>query len=356
MHEIYVLSTNAHKVNTIKNIFPHTNVNEISVNKITTGFKLPLLPPQPINDGGLKCALRRIEYFKKYAELNLIDITNSLIISIENFIDTAKCCDYCCIVIEFKGKNMIGNSYELQILFPSNILSELGKISKFAEDIDGYPLTVGTYLHSIEHDVPADNWISTLYPEIDRTDQIISAYDNLNVVSFLHEFIVEIPDFPKPGVSFKNILPLLANPFLLHFLTEELLKIIKNIIKPDYIVALEARGFLLAPLIASRLNCGIITVRKPGKLPGKVYSYSYEKEYGHDTFEIPTDCIPEQTNILVIDDVLAFGGALYSTRMLLENFKPNTIKYLVLCQVKQYTDMVKEKMGEKYKDIFVLFE
>ncbi len=123
----------------------------------------------------------------------------------------------------------------------------------------------------------------------------------------LNQYIRDIQDFPKPGVVFKDITPLLANPeavkACMALLTNNLKE--RNI---DKVVGVESRGFFFATLLAYELQAGFIPVRKPNKLPYETISSSYELEYGLDTLEVHTDAIQKGDRILIHDDVLATGG------------------------------------------------
>lgn len=133
----------------------------------------------------------------------------------------------------------------------------------------------------------------------------------------LTKYIRDIPDFPKPGILFRDISPLLASPEALTETTHRIADHYRNA-KIDKIAAIEARGFLFGVPLAMELNVGIIPVRKPGKLPGETISYSYELEYGSDALEIQSDAIKPGDRILVIDDLLATGGTVDACCKLIE--------------------------------------
>ena len=133
----------------------------------------------------------------------------------------------------------------------------------------------------------------------------------------LYDYIKEIPDYPKPGISFKDITPLMANGEAYKFATEEIKKIAieRNV---DVIVGPEARGFIIGCPVATSLEIGFVPVRKPGKLPRKVLSVEYDLEYGTDTLTIHEgDIIPGQ-KVLIVDDLLATGGTMAATIELVE--------------------------------------
>ncbi len=123
----------------------------------------------------------------------------------------------------------------------------------------------------------------------------------------IESYIREISDFPKPGIQFKDITPLLQDPDAMRETVTRLMEMIGDV-KIDKVVGIESRGFLFGTLLAQRLNAGFVPVRKPGKLPYKTYSEVYELEYGKDTLEIHQDAIKKGETVLLHDDVLATGG------------------------------------------------
>ncbi len=123
----------------------------------------------------------------------------------------------------------------------------------------------------------------------------------------LKHLIRDVPDFPKPGIVFKDITPLLGDPKALKDVIHRLAKpyVGKHVTK---VVGIESRGFILAPGVAMELGAGFVPVRKPGKLPWKAIRQSYGLEYGADTIEIHEDSVGRHDKVLIVDDVLATGG------------------------------------------------
>jgi adenine phosphoribosyltransferase len=134
----------------------------------------------------------------------------------------------------------------------------------------------------------------------------------------LKELIRDIPDFPKEGIVFKDITPLLQNPSGLKEVVNKITDHYENQ-KIDVIVGAEARGFLFGPAVAINLNAGFVPVRKPGKLPYETASETYELEYGTDTLEIHRDAIKAGDNVLMVDDLLATGGTMAASCRLVES-------------------------------------
>ena len=123
----------------------------------------------------------------------------------------------------------------------------------------------------------------------------------------LRSRIRDIADFPKPGITFKDLTPLLRDPVSLG-LTLDLLTEPWRDRGITVIAGIEARGFLLAPMVAERLGVGMVPLRKPGKLPWRTVAETYNLEYGTDTLEIHEDAVTTADRVLLIDDVLATGG------------------------------------------------
>lgn len=125
-------------------------------------------------------------------------------------------------------------------------------------------------------------------------------------------FIRDVPDYPKPGIMFKDITPLLADAKVLN---RALLKIANNYTNEDFdlVVGAESRGFLFGVGVGMLLNKGFVPIRKPGKLPCETYKQTYELEYGTDTLEIHKDAIKPGQRVLLIDDLLATGGTMQAS-------------------------------------------
>jgi len=132
--------------------------------------------------------------------------------------------------------------------------------------------------------------------------------------------IRDIPDYPEPGIVFKDITPLCNNPEALISCAKELADRFRDT-DIDRVVGAEARGFIFGPLIAVELKAGFVPVRKPGKLPSKTISESYELEYGTDTLEMHEDAIAEGEKVLIVDDLLATGGTVCAILKMIRRLK-----------------------------------
>ena len=126
-------------------------------------------------------------------------------------------------------------------------------------------------------------------------------------VNALRAAIRDVPDFPKPGIVFKDITTLLRDPVLFRR-SLDLLTVLCGDLVPDKVVAIESRGFIFGSLLADRLGIGFVFVRKPGKLPHRTLRASYDLEYGQDSLEIHADALRAGERVLVVDDVIATGG------------------------------------------------
>ena len=125
----------------------------------------------------------------------------------------------------------------------------------------------------------------------------------------LVEYIRDIPDFPKPGILFRDITPLLGDH-------DALMEAIRVLAEPfigqevDFVAAVEARGFIFGSAVAKALKAGFIPIRKPGKLPAETESLTYDLEYGSDTLQVHKDAIAEGAKVVMVDDLLATGGTM----------------------------------------------
>ena len=134
----------------------------------------------------------------------------------------------------------------------------------------------------------------------------------------LKSVIRDVPDFPKEGIVFKDITPLLSDPLLFQTVIDTLKSRYKDR-KIDQVVGVEARGFVFASALAYALGCGVVMVRKPGKLPYKTFQKTYSLEYGEDSIEIHQDAFKNGQRVIIIDDVLATGGTLAACIDLVKN-------------------------------------
>ena len=148
----------------------------------------------------------------------------------------------------------------------------------------------------------------------------------------LLDFLRDVPDFPKPGIVFKDISPLLANPQALRMAVQRMADLVDGA-HIDRLCAMESRGFLFGTPLALELNVGFTPIRKPGKLPWKTYSAEYDLEYGTDRLEIHADGVHEGERVLVVDDVLATGGTMQAACHLVEQLGGTVVACVVLLEL-----------------------
>ena len=137
-------------------------------------------------------------------------------------------------------------------------------------------------------------------------------------VADLQQRIRDVPDFPEPGIVFKDIMPMLAQPDLLREAVDLLAEWAEPR-KPDVILGGEARGFILGAALAYKLGCGFVAARRPGKLPWETISAAYALEYGENALELHSDAVERGQRVLVHDDLLATGGTARAIVDLAEN-------------------------------------
>jgi len=133
----------------------------------------------------------------------------------------------------------------------------------------------------------------------------------------LREYIRGVPDFPRPGILFRDITPLLSSPLALRYAIDKMSEECAAL-NPDAIVCVEARGFLFAAPMAYQLGIPLVPVRKMGKLPYETNSVTYDLEYGTDTVEIHVDAISKGHRVVIVDDLLATGGTMAASAKLVE--------------------------------------
>ncbi|ESK97647.1 adenine phosphoribosyltransferase [Moniliophthora roreri MCA 2997] len=147
-------------------------------------------------------------------------------------------------------------------------------------------------------------------------------------------------DFPRKGIVFLDIFPILRNPVAFETLITHLLHHVTSHTIPnslskkiDVVVGLDARGFLLGPILALRLGAAFVPVRKKGKLPGECVSATYEKEYGTDSFEMQADAIKSGQSIIIVDDLIATGGSAKAAGQLVAQQGGKTLEYLFIIEL-----------------------
>lgn len=153
-----------------------------------------------------------------------------------------------------------------------------------------------------------------------------------SIKSLLLENIRSVKDFPKPGIIFKDITPLLNDSYLLELTSMLLAKPFRGE-KIDHVVGLESRGFLFGTNLAQDLHAGFIPIRKPGKLPADTKEVDYELEYGTDSLEIHSDAIEPGAKVLIHDDLIATGGSAEAATTLIEKLGGEVVGYSFVMEI-----------------------
>jgi adenine phosphoribosyltransferase len=161
--------------------------------------------------------------------------------------------------------------------------------------------------------------------------------------------IRKVPDFPKPGILFQDITPLLANPEALVAVINEMTKSLPNV---DVVAGIEARGFILAAALAGASEKGFVPFRKSGKLPHQTHGEKYGLEYGDDEIEVHIDAFQPRQKVLIIDDVLATGGTLLAAIALARRCDATVEKVLVLLEIDFLEG--RKKIADLYPEIEII--
>lgn len=151
--------------------------------------------------------------------------------------------------------------------------------------------------------------------------------DDLNVNDYLKSHIRTVPDWPAPGVQFRDITPLLQDPRVFRVLIDAFVhRYMHPALRPDVVAGLDARGFILGSVVAYEMGLGFVPIRKKGKLPFTTVEETYELEYGSATVELHTDAVQPGQRVLLIDDLIATGGTMMAGKKLLEKLGATVIE------------------------------
>ncbi len=150
---------------------------------------------------------------------------------------------------------------------------------------------------------------------------------HLSINDYLRQHIRTVPDWPVPGVQFRDITPLLQNPKVFRVLIDAFVhRYMDSALRPDVVAGLDARGFIVGSVVAYELNLGFVPIRKKGKLPFTTVEETYELEYGSATVELHADAVKPGDRVLLIDDLIATGGTMMAGRKLLERLGASVIE------------------------------
>ena len=148
-----------------------------------------------------------------------------------------------------------------------------------------------------------------------------------SVQDYLRDHIRTVPDWPAPGVQFRDITPLLQDPKVFRVLIDVFVqRYMDKTMRPDVVAGLDARGFIVGSVVAYELNLGFVPIRKKGKLPFTTVEETYELEYGSATVELHADAVKPGDRVLLIDDLIATGGTMMAGRKLLERLGASVIE------------------------------
>ena len=152
----------------------------------------------------------------------------------------------------------------------------------------------------------------------------------MNLESFKNT-ITDVPDFPKPGILFKDLTTSFSNPKAFQFLMDQLCAETPS--EATHIVGIESRGFILSSAMALKLNLPLVLIRKPGKLPRPIYSHKYDLEYGQDELQIHKDDLSKDSKAIIVDDVLATGGTAQAAEALCQQTGAQVLKHFFVIEV-----------------------
>lgn len=177
----------------------------------------------------------------------------------------------------------------------------------------------------------------------------------LSVNDFLRQHIRTVPDWPAPGVQFRDITPLLQDPKVFRVLIDAFVhRYMDRALRPDVVAGLDARGFILGAVVAYELNVGFVPIRKKGKLPFDTVSQNYALEYGEATVEIHTDAIQKGARVLLVDDLVATGGTMLAGVELIRKLGGDVVEAAAILE---FTDLPGGRnLRGKGVPLFTLFQ
>ncbi len=173
----------------------------------------------------------------------------------------------------------------------------------------------------------------------------------MSPADYIRSHIRTVPDWPAPGVMFRDITPLLANPRVFRVLIDQFVHRYFDA-RPDAIAGLDARGFIIGAVVAYELNRGFVPIRKKGKLPFTTVEETYELEYGSATVEMHTDAVKPGDRVVLIDDLIATGGTMMAGRRLLERMGAQVIEGAAIVDLPELGGS--QRLRESGLDVFTL--
>ncbi len=261
------------------------------------------------------------------------------IVSIENYIEqspvTQRWYDKGLILLKQSSQEII---LATKPVFIPDVYVQLAQQMSYEICECGYSTTVGAAIQQIFLDRPIDqhDWHREIeFGGVSRQELLKDALGKAlyaEELKFLKSLVVVYPDFPKPGIAFANFLPILHNAQAFEMTIDLLAQRYKNK-DISAIVGLESRGFILGAALAYKLGVSFVPVRKPGKLPGSIYSVTYQKEYGFDTLVISQDSLQSGQRVIIIDDLIATGGSARAAIELVNLAGGQSVEFVSLLKV-----------------------
>ena len=334
---ILVCSTSALKKEAVQKVFPNDTVETLDCSYLR-------LPAQPINSAH-QCAYRRLEYAMATAP------NYDCYVAIESglLIKSDQRREECQVIIDQQSLRGYG---EKHIFIRAEMIRFLQVLVLETDHELGHSVTLGEMLHERDATIDPKNWMKTTHA-YDRGEMIEHTLQSaicdrnagLNQVQQVNSCYKIYENFPKPGVKFQDLFGVLANYEAIENLGD-LFERRYHGLEIDYVVGMESRGFF-GILLALKLKCGFIPIRKAGKLPGEVETVEYGTEYSRDTCQISKD-IPANSKVILFDDLIATGGSLRAGITLLEKLNCSIVDICVLKEVVSLEDKARETVGRKY--------
>ena len=334
---ILVCSESSIKKKAVQKVFPNDAIETLDCSSLK-------LPAQPINSTR-QCASQRLEYALATAPGYdcYVAIENGLLIKSDHGREE------CYVIIDQQSLRGYG---EKHIFIRSQQIPFLQRIAVESDHELGHSVTLGELLHETNAMINPKNWMKTTH-EYDRSEMIEQALwsaikdrnTGLDQVQQVNSCYKTYENFPKPGVNFQDLFGALSNYEALDNLGD-LFERRYSDAEIDYVVGMESRGFF-GILLALRLRCGFIPIRKAGKLPGEVETVEYGTEYSRDTCQMSKD-IPANSRVILFDDLIATGGSLKAGITLLEKLNCQIVDVCVLKEVVSLENKAKETVGRSY--------
>jgi len=307
-------------------------------------------PVQPVNSG-YACSIRRIDHLGKD-----LQTPDHLIIAIENEIQVKEvdgnkiCYDVCNVSIRRADVVVTTQSYGIPL--PVEYYTRACQESEPSYDNkeEGLSLTAGSLIAKDHPEIPANNWMADpRFGSKDRSHQIKDALVASLQKIYISEKTAYHRDYPKPGVTFKDLSYVCADPLSFKYVVSAMKQALVArgwIGKINKIMGFDARGFIFGSILARELDLGFIMIRKKGKLPGQKFQIKYTTEYSEEIFELVHDLVGPGDNVLLVDDVVATGGTFKAgVDAITMGDKGTVVGCLAVLQVDALVHVAKEKLG-----------